>query len=123
MAAEEPHHSHERAWTLPAAAGLGALEVTVTIAVLLYGSHFNFARPLFLTVLALKYPICWMVLRRQAWAFLALLFWEFTVAFAAVFAPRIAFPLRVVELAFAASVTALLLASVHLFPRPQLPRR
>jgi uncharacterized membrane protein YwaF len=121
MAEEEPDHSHERAWTLPAAAGLAALEVTVTISVLLYGSHF--ARPLFLTVLALKYPICWMLLRRQAWAFLALLFWEFTVAFAAVFAPRIAFPLRVVELGFAASVTALLLSSTHLFPRAQLPRR
>ena len=120
MAAAEPQ-SHERAWTLPAAAGLAALEVTVTISVLLYGSHF--ARPLFLTVLALKYPICWMLLRRQAWAFLALLLWEFSVAFAAIFGPGIGLPLRFVELGFAASVIALLFSSSHLFPRAQLPRR
>ena len=121
MAAEETSSSHERAWTLPAAAGLAAIEVTVTISVLLYGSHL--ARPLFLTVLALKYPICWMLLRRQAWAFLALLLWEFAVASAAVFAPHVALPLRFVELGFAISVSALLFASVHLFPRAQLPRR
>jgi hypothetical protein len=118
---EEPSHSHERAWTLPAAAGLAALEVTVTISVLLYGSHLG--RPLFLTVLALKYPICWMLLRRQAWAFLALLLWEFTVGVTAVFGPGIALLLRLVELGFAASVTALLFSSSHLFPRAQLPRR
>ena len=121
MAVEEPLHNHERAWTLPAAAGLAALEVTVTIAVLLYGDRF--ARPLFLAILVLKYPICWMLLRRQAWAFLALLLWEFTVAFTAVVAPGIPLALRVVELAFAASVSALLFASSHLFPRAQLPRR
>jgi hypothetical protein len=69
MTAEEPAGTHERAWTLPAAAGLAALEVTVTIAVLLYNSHLG--RPAFLVVLALKYPVCWMLLRRQAWAFLA----------------------------------------------------
>jgi hypothetical protein len=121
MAVEEPVHSHERAWTLPAAAGLAALEVTVTIAVLLYGEHFG--RPLFLAILVLKYPICWMLLRRQAWAFLALLLWEFSVAFAAIFGPGIPLALRVVELAFAASVVCLLFASSHLFPRAQLPRR
>ena len=117
----EPARAHERAWTLPAAAGLAALEVTVTISVLLYGSHLG--RPLFLMVLVLKYPICWMLLRRQAWAFLAVLLWEFTVGFAALFAPGIPLFLRGVELAFAASVVALLLTSAHLFPRAQLPRR
>ena len=117
---EEPA-PHQREWTLPAAAALSALEVTVTIAVLLYGSHF--ARPLFLAVLILKYPVCWALLRRQAWAFLTLLLWEFTVGFTAALAPGISVPLRVVELAFAASVTALLFSSSHLFPRAQLPRR
>jgi hypothetical protein len=121
MAAEEPVESHERAWTLPAAAGLAALEVTVTIAVLLYGGHLG--RALFIAVLALKYPICWMLLRRQAWAFLALLLWEFSVLFAAAFGPRITLALRVVEVGFAASVIALLFSSAHLFPRAQLPRR
>lgn len=118
---DETAPAHERAWTLPAAAALGALEVTVTISVLLYDSRL--ARPAFVVVLILKYPICWMLLRRQAWAFLALLLWEFTVGFTALFAPRIALPLRVVELAIAGSVIALLLASAHLFPRAQLPRR
>jgi len=113
--------AEERGWTLPAAAGLAALEVTVTISVLLFGSRLG--RPLFLAVLILKYPICWAVLRRQAWAFLALLLWEFTVGFTAVVAPGIALPLRVVEVAFAASVIALLFSSAHLFPRAQLPRR
>jgi len=111
----------KREWTLPAAAGLAALEVTVTISVLLYNSHLG--RPVFLFVLALKYPVCWMLLRRQAWAFLAILLWEFTVAFAAVFAPSINLALRGVELAFAGSVVALLFSSTHLFPRAQLPRR
>ena len=121
MAIDEPAHAHERAWTLPAAAALAATEVTVTISVLLYGSHLG--RPLFLAVLALKYPICWMLLRRQAWAFLALMLWEFTVASAAVFAPGIPVALRLVEVGFATSVIALLFLSAHLFPRAQLPRR
>ena len=118
---DEPAHTHERAWTLPAAAALAAVEVTVTISVLLYGSHLG--RPLFLAVLAIKYPICWMLLRRQAWAFLALLLWEFTVGSAAVWAPRIPLALRFVELVLAATVLGLLFASAHLFPRAELPRR
>ena len=117
----EPAHNHERAWTLPAAAALAAVEVTVTISVLLYGSHLG--RPLFLAVLVVKYPICWMLLRRQAWAFLALMLWEFTVGFTAVFAPGVPLALRLVEMGFAASVIALLFLSAHLFPRAQLPRR
>jgi hypothetical protein len=121
MTGDQPPQSPERAWTLPAAAGLAALEATVAIAVLLYGRHL--AAGVFVVVLAVKYPICWMLLRRQAWAFLALLFWEFTVAFAAVWAPRVPLALRAVELAFAAAVLALLFASTHLFPRAQLPRR
>ena len=119
MAVDEPAETHERAWTLPAAAGLAALEVTVTISVLLYHSHLG--RPLFLVVLALKYPVCWMLLRRQAWAFLALVLWEFTVALAAVFAPSVNLALRGVELGLAASVIVLLFSSAHLFPRAQLP--
>jgi hypothetical protein len=118
---EDTAPSQERGWTLPTAAALAALEVTVTIAALLFGSHLG--RPAFLAILILKYPICLMLLRRQAWAFLALLLWEFSVGFAAAFAPRIPLPLRVVELAFAASVVTLLFSSAHLFPRAQLPRR
>ena len=121
MAIKEPAAGHERGWTLPAAAALAAVEVTVTISVLLYGSRLG--RPLFLVVLALKYPICWMLIRRQPWAFFALLLWEFTVVFAALFAPRIPLGLRAVELAMAATVIGLVFASTHLFPRVELPRR
>ena len=113
--------AHERAWTLPAAAGLAAVEATVAIAVLLYAGHKGPA--VFVTFLALKYPICWMLMRRQPWAFFALLLWEFTVVFAALFAPRIPLGLRAVELAMAATVIGLVFASTHLFPRVELPRR
>lgn len=111
---------HQRAWTLPAAAGLAAVESTVAIAVLLFDG-----RPvagIYIAVLAAKYPVCWMLLRRQAWAYLALLLWEFTVAFAALVAPNVPLALRLVELAFAATVVGLLFASTHLFPRTQLPK-
>ena len=113
--------THERAWTLPAAAGLAAVEATVAIAVLLYSHHRGPA--VFVTFLAAKYPICWVVLRRQPWAFFALLLWEFTVGFAAMWAPRIPLALRAVELGMAAGVIGLLFASAHLFPSAQLPRR
>jgi len=121
VAASEESAPHERAWTLPAAAGLAAVESTVAIAVLLFAG-----RPkagIYIVVLAAKYPVCWALLRRQAWAYLALLLWEFTVAFAAIAAPGVPAALRVVELAFAATVVALLFASTHLFPRTQLPKR
>jgi hypothetical protein len=121
VTAEPSEARHERAWTLPAAAGLAALESTVAIAVLLFNGRAGAG--VFIAVLIAKYPICWMLLRRQAWAYLALLLWEFTVAFAAIAAPRIPLALRVVELVFAATVVALLFASTHLFPRTQLPRR
>lgn len=113
--------THERAWTLPAAAALGALEATVAIAVLLYSRQRG---PVALVIfLALKFPICWMVLRRQAWAYFALLLWEFSVAFIAVaWAARAPVWLRFVEFAMSMAVIGLLLASTHLFPRAQLPR-
>ena len=112
---------HPRAWTLPAAAGLAAVESTVAIAVLLFDGRANAG--IYILVLAAKYPVCWALLRRQAWAYLALLLWEFTVAFAALVAPGVPTALRVVELAFAATVMGLVLASTHLFPRTQLPKR
>jgi hypothetical protein len=120
-AAEHADAPHERAWTLPAAAGLAAVEATVAIAVLLYHGHF--AAGMFIVVLAAKYPICWALLRRQAWAFIALMFWELTVMAAALWAPGTAFVLRVLELSSAAGVLGLLFASLHLFPSAQLPRR
>jgi hypothetical protein len=111
----------ERGWTLPAAAGLAAVETTVVIAVILYRGHRSFG--FYILLLAVKYPICWLLVRRQAWAALTLLLWEPTIAAAAVFAPRIPLALRFVEVSFAAAVLALLVASLHLFPSPELPQR
>jgi hypothetical protein len=119
--ASEEGARHERAWTLPAAAGLAAVESTVAIAVLLFDGRPNAG--IYIAVLAAKYPVCWALLRRQAWAYLALLVWEFTVAVAALIAPGVPMPLRIVELVFAATVMALLFASTHLFPRAELPKR
>jgi hypothetical protein len=111
----------ERGWTLPAAAGLAAVEATVVIAVILYRGHTTFGA--YILLLALKYPICWLLVRRQAWAAMFLLLWEPTIAAAALFAPRIPLALRLVEVSFAGAVVGLLLASLHLFPSPELPRR
>jgi len=114
--------THERAWTLPAAAGLAAVEATVAIAVLLYSRQHGPA--LLVVFLAAKLPICWMLVRRQAWAYFALLLWEFTVAFVAVAgAGRVPLWLRFVEFGMSATVIGLVLASTHLFPPVELPKR
>ena len=49
--------------------------------------------------------------------------WEPTIAVAALFAPRVPLALRFVEVSFAGAVLGLLLASLHLFPSPELPHR
>ena len=115
-------NTSEHAWTLPAAAALAAVEATVAIAVLLYSRQHG---PAVLVVfLAAKYPICWALLRRQPWAYFALLLWEFTVAFVAVaWAGSVPLWLRFVEFGMSAAVIGLVFASTHLFPPVELPRR
>jgi hypothetical protein len=108
-------------WTLPAAAGLAAVETTTLIAVLaLRGSS---AAPILIPFLAVKYPFCYLVLRRSPGALLGLLLWESAGVVTALTAPRTPGVLRVLELSLAIGVFALLAASVSLFPAVKLPEK
>ena len=109
----------DRAWTLPAAAALAALEATALITVLAFGG--GRAASLLIPLLALKYPFCLAVLRRRPGAWFGLLLWETGGMLAALTAPRTALPLRLLELASASTVTALLLFATPLFPTVRLP--
>lgn len=92
----------ERAWTLPAAAGLAALEATALIAVLAFAG--GRAAPLFVVMLATKFPFCLALLRRLHGAWFGLLLWELGGMLAALTAPRTPLPLRLLELATAGTV-------------------
>lgn len=109
----------DRAWALPAAAALAALEATALIAVLAFGG--GRAAPLLIPLLALKYPFCLGVLRRRAGAWFGLLLWETGGMLAAVTAPGTVVALRLLELFTAFAVVALLLLAVPLFPTVRLP--
>ena len=107
-----------RAWMLPAAAGLAALEVVLLGAVLvLRGTR---SAPFLILCLAVKIPFCALLMRRQAGAWMALVLWEAAGLFAALFAPRVPVVLRLLEAAVAASVLVLLGASLSLIPRARL---
>lgn len=109
----------DRAWTLPTAAALGALEATALIAVWAFGG--KRAAPLVIPLLALKYPFCVGVLRRRPGAWFGLLLWEAGGMLAALTSPRTALPVRLVELATASTVVALLVLALPLFPTVRLP--
>jgi hypothetical protein len=112
----------DRAWTIPAAAGLAAIEAVAIATVLVFrGTR---SAPYYIAVLALvKLPFCVLLIRRRAGAWLALLLWESTGVFAALVAPRVPGLLRLVELALAGAVVALLVMCLPLFPRMELPQR
>jgi hypothetical protein len=104
-----------RGWAIPAAAGVGILEAVALATVLaVRGTP---SAPFFIVSLALKIPFCVLLLRRWAGAWLAVLLWEVSGAFGAVVAPRIPVWLRLLEVALAGSVIALLVAGLALFPR------
>lgn len=111
--------SGDRAWTLPAAAGLAALEATALIAVLAFNG--GRAAPLLVPLLAVKYPFCIGVLHKRHGAWFGLLLWETGGMLAALTAPRTPLPLRLLELAVAATVATLLLFAAPLFPTVRLP--
>ena len=115
MAAED-----RREWTLPAAAALAALEAVLLIAVIVFVGH---RLPIYAVFVAAKLPFCLWLLRRRAGAFFAVLLWEVSGLGVALLAPGVALPLRVLEIAVASTVVALLWASAHLFPSPELPAR
>jgi hypothetical protein len=107
-----------RSWTLPAAAGLAALETALLIAVVVFSGR---RLPVYALFLAVKFPFCLLLLRRHAGAFFALLLWELSGAWIALVAPAIPVPLRAVEVVAAGTVVGLLWASSSLFASPQLP--
>ena len=109
-----------RAWMLPAAAGLATLETTALIAILALRSP-PWA-PLAIAMLLVKYPFCYLALRRSPGAFLGLLLWEVAGAVAALGRPAPA-AVRLLEFAVATAVLVLLLASIPLFPSVKLPER
>ena len=111
--------SHDRAWALPAAAALGALEATALIAVLAFNG--GRAAPLLIPLLAVKYPFCIGVVQRRHGAWFGLLLWETGGMLAALTAPRTPLPLRLLELAVAAGVAVLLVLAAPLFPPATLP--
>lgn len=104
-----------RAWTIPAAAGLAALEAAALIAVLL--TRDRQSAPLWAIFMTVKFPFCALLLRRSAGAWLGLILWEGTGVFAALFAPDVPLWLRGLQLGMAVTVLALLAAALPLFPR------
>ena len=110
-----------RAWTLPAAAGVAALETTALIAALALGAPR--AAPLAIALLAVKYPFCVGLLRRQPGAYLVVWLYEIAGFVAATAKPNVALVTRLLELVAAAGCMALLAASASLFPSATLPRR
>jgi len=109
-----------REWTLPAAAGLAALEAALLIAVIVFIGH---RLPVYGLFLAVKFPFCVWLLRRRAGAFFALLLFEVSGLGVALLAPGVAVALRALEIVIASTVLGLLWASAPLFPSPELPAR
>ena len=109
-----------REWTLAAAAALAALEAVLLIAVIVFVGH---RLPVYALFLAAKFPFCVWLLRRRAGAFFALLLFEISGLGVALLAPKVALPLRALEIVIASTVLGLLWASAPLFPSPELPTR
>lgn len=112
--------ARDREWTLPAAAALATLETTALIALLALQSP-RWA-PLAIAMLLVKYPFCYLVLRRSPGAFLGLMLWELAGVAAALVRPA-PLAVRLLELAVSAGVFALLIASIPLFPPVRLPEQ
>jgi hypothetical protein len=111
----------DREWALPAAAGLAALETTVLIAVIAFGSYRR--APALIGFLAVKYLFCWGLLGRRPGAWMALLLWEGTGVIAALAKPGLPAFERLLEVSLAGACLVLLGAAASTFPSPQLPPR
>jgi len=108
-----------REWTLPAVAGLAALETTVLISIIAFGSYR--AGPALIAFLSLKYVFCLGLLRRQPGAWMALLLFEVTAAFAALAKPGLPLYERGLEEAVSVTCIVLLAVAATVFPSPKLP--
>lgn len=108
-----------RAWTLPTAAWLAAIEAVVLMTALAIGGHPGAA--ILIAFLAVKLPFCWFAAQRRPGAYLALIVWELAGAVAALAAHDVAIALRALEIIGALVVMALLLVSMPQFPSVRLP--
>ncbi len=104
---------------MPAVAGLCALETTVLISIIAFGSYR--AGPALIGFLSLKYLFCWGLLHRRPGAWMALLLFEATTAVAALTKPGLPIYQRTLEEMVAVGCIVLLAASATLFPAPKLP--
>jgi hypothetical protein len=110
-------------WTLRAAAGLVSVEALVEcVAVLGRSALTPGLRLLLVLCVALKWLFAWRVLHLSAGAALGLLLLEGTTAVAALGAVEADLLARGALGATAITVIALLAASLHAFPSPELPK-
>lgn len=110
-------------WTLQAAAGLVSVEALVEcLAVVGRGELTVGLRVGLVLCLGLKWLFAWRVLHRSPGAALGLLLLEGTTVVAALGAVEAGAAARIALAATAGTVVALLLASLHAFPPPELPK-
>ena len=110
-----------KAWTLPAAGWLAAIEAGLLIAML--GLRGTPGAVFYMGLLAVKFPFCFLVMQRRPGPLLALFAWELGGIVTALAAHGTATVLRAGEVVLALSVTALLIASVPQFPTVTLEQR
>jgi hypothetical protein len=104
-----------------AAAGLAALETTVLITIISFGSYR--LGPFLIVFLAVKYLFCWGLVRRRPGALLLLLLWEATGVVASLAKPGLPAAQRLLEVSLAVACLVLLARASSLFPSPKLPPR
>ena len=110
-------------WTLRAAAGLVSVEALVeSVAVVGRTALTPGLRVLLVLCLSLKWLFAWRALRLGAGAALGLFLLEGTTIVAALGAVSSAACARLALGVTAATVIALLAASLHAFPAPELPK-
>lgn len=110
-------------WTLRAAAGLVSVEALAEgVAVVGRTALTPGLRVLLVLCLSLKWLFAWRALRLSAGAALGLLLLEGTTIVAALGAVSSGAGVRLALGVTAATVIALLAASLHAFPAPELPR-
>lgn len=110
-------------WTLRVAAGLVSVEALVEVLAVGGRSELTTGLRVFLVLcLSLKWLFAWRVLHLSAGATLGLLMLQGTTIVAAFGAVDLALSVRLALGGTAATVMALLLASLHAFPSPTLPK-
>jgi hypothetical protein len=103
-------HRSGREWTPPAAAGLAALDPTVLITIVAFGSY-------------RAAPALVALLRRRPGAWMALLLWEGTALVAALAKPGLPALQRLLEVAVAGTCLVLVGGAAATLPAPRLPPR